>query len=35
MKALQERTDANLSEMVAEIRAYSEKFDVLLGTLVS
>jgi hypothetical protein len=35
MEAMQERTDVNLREMMAEIRAYREKFEVLLGTLVS
>jgi hypothetical protein len=31
-EAMQERTEANRREMMAEIRAYSEKFEVLLGT---
>jgi predicted glycoside hydrolase/deacetylase ChbG (UPF0249 family) len=35
MKALQERTDANLREVKAEIRTNNEKFEVLQGDLVS
>jgi hypothetical protein len=29
------KTDANLKKMMAEIRAYSKMFEILLGTLVS
>jgi hypothetical protein len=35
MKAVQETTDVNLTEMKAETRANNKKFDVLQGTLVS
>jgi hypothetical protein len=35
MKVVQERTDASLKEMKAEIRAKNAKLDVLQGILVS
>jgi hypothetical protein len=34
MKAVQERTDANLREMKVEIRANNEKFEVIQGAFV-